>query len=172
MNFKLQFFLAGAAFSVLAACQTAEPDQEPAVAPAPEASEPASAPEPEIEMEGEMGEAIPDCPVLESANWAAWINKMPGPDAQATLHVTGDVTMPTPGYTLELTEGAMDRMMPPGLHLILSATPPGPDEMVMQVLTTETVSFEGPAIPQGYRKIAIVCNGAPLAEITEIEEVS
>lgn len=171
--------LAGASLFALAACQSTEPVLEPAQAPAPDMAlvEPATAPatepdEPGAEMEGEIGEAIPDCPVLETANWVAYINSMPGPDAVPMLQVIGQVTLPTPGYSFAWREGKMDRSAVPAIHLILDITPPGPNEMVMQVLTTETISYKTEALSSGYSKVVIVCNDAPLAEITRIDEVS
>ena len=40
------------------------------------------------------------CPVLESRNWTAWVNAMPGPDMKPALHVAGEIDLPTPGYTI------------------------------------------------------------------------
>ena len=106
------------------------------------------------------------CAVIESSDWNAWINAMPGPGAVRTLHVTGRITLPTPGYGAALREGPADRSAVPVQQLILNLTPPG--GMVAQVLTTQEVRFEGPAIAQNYRGVRIMCAGAQLAEITEI----
>ena len=65
----------------------------------------------------------PSCPTV-SRDWQAWINAMPGPNAQCTLHITGSVDMPTPGYTVELVGGPADRMQPPGLRFRMEVTPP------------------------------------------------
>lgn len=107
------------------------------------------------------------CPVYESSDWAAWINAMPGPGAQRTLHVTGRIVVPTPGYTATLTAGIADRSAIPvqQLNLNLSTT----DGMALQVLTPLEVAYEGPAIAQQYRAIRIMCAGEQIAEITEIE---
>ena len=50
-----------------------------------------------------------NCPVIEGRNWSAHINAMPGPNAQRTLIVSGEVDLPTPGYAVSLTTGAADR---------------------------------------------------------------
>ena len=159
MTIGLKFWAAGLALGMLAACQASEPAEDPAT--------PAPGP---AEFEKLAPEANMECPVLESSGWTAWINRMPGMSEGPTLHVTGDVVLPTPGYKLELVGGIMDRAMPPGLHLKLIVTPPPADEMVMQVLTTETVSYEAKAMEHGYRVIKVDCAGTKLAEITEIED--
>ena len=155
MKVVLKLMAAGLSLSILAACETPLPADE---------TESLEIAQMDQEPEGAPG---PACAVLESKSWEAWINAMPGPDASPTLHVAGDVLMPTPGYTLALTEGRTDRSAIPALQLILTVTPPE-DEMVMQVLTPETVKFEGPALPNGYSKITVMCSGTTLAEITEI----
>lgn len=106
------------------------------------------------------------CPVIDSRDWAAWVNAMPGPDAVRTLIVTGEVDMPTPGYSIDITLGPADRMMPPGQYLDLSVTPP--DGMVAQVVTPMPVRFETPAVYPEYRKIVVRCGGTLLAEITDV----
>lgn len=156
MTIGLKSWAAGLSLGLLAACQAGEPAGEPAPEPAP------------AEFDKLTPEAAMECPVLESTGWTAWINRMPGMGDGPTLHVTGDVVLPTPGYTLELVGGIMDRAMPPGLHLKLVVTPPPEDEMVLQVLTTETVSYETEALESGYRVIHVECGGRRLASITEI----
>jgi len=121
-------------------------------------------------MESEPVVEAAACPVVESSNWGAFINRMPGPDAEATLNVHGQVTMPTPEFTFEWQEGPMDRSAIPTMRVKLIAT--APDGMVMQALTTETVVYKVPALATGYKKIIVSCDDEVLAEITDIEEVS
>lgn len=106
------------------------------------------------------------CAVIESADWNGWINAMPGPGAQRTLHVTGRITLPTPGYGVTLREGPADRSAIPVQQLILELTPPA--GMVSQVIVTQEVAYQGPAIAQRYRAVRIMCAGTQLAEITDI----
>ncbi len=109
---------------------------------------------------------VTSCPVIESRDWAAWVNAMPGPGAKAQLIATGQVTMPTPGYTVTLTAGIADRSATPTQQLILTATPPsGP---VTQVLTTQPVRYQGPAISMQYRAVRIMCGGQMLSEIDDV----
>lgn len=106
------------------------------------------------------------CAVIESRGWAAWVNAMPGPGATRQLIATGEIVLPTPGYKVAVTAGAADRSATPVQQLILDLTPPsGP---VAQVLTTESVRYQGPAISMTYRGVRIMCGGAMLAEITDV----
>ena len=107
-----------------------------------------------------------DCPVIESRNWSAWVNAMPGPDAKLTLHVTGEVDLPTPGYEVSWREGMADRSATPVQRLMLTLTPP--EGMVTQVITTETVNYEGQALTKTYGGVIVMCGGAPLATIDAV----
>lgn len=135
-----------AATSALASCATANQEAEVGPAPVYELSE---------------------CPVLASRGWSAWINAMPGPGAKPTLHITGEVDLPTPGFKLELIEGPMDRMMPPGQRFSLAATKP--DGMVAQVVTPMPVNYTAEAKSQQYGSITIGCGGKVLAHIENIQ---
>lgn len=105
------------------------------------------------------------CPHV-SRDWQAWISAMPGPDAKRTLHITGSVDMPTPGYSVKLVGGPADRMQPPGLRFQLEATPP--DGMATQVITPTEVNYsEETPYPQ-IREIMISCGERPVAVITEV----
>ncbi|MFM9864059.1 MAG: hypothetical protein ACKVRO_10670 [Micropepsaceae bacterium] len=106
------------------------------------------------------------CPVIESRDWAAWVNAMPGPGTAKELIATGQIVLPTPGYTVTLTAGLADRSATPMQQLILTATPP--TGMVPQVLTTQPVRYQGPAISMNYRAIRIMCGGQMLSEIADV----
>jgi hypothetical protein len=109
---------------------------------------------------------VASCPVIESRDWAAWVNAMPGPAATKELIVTGQVTLPTPGYTVTLAAGMADRSATPVQQLILTAT--APSGVVPQVLTTQPVRYQGPAISMQYRGIRIMCGGTMLTEIADV----
>jgi hypothetical protein len=109
------------------------------------------------------------CPVIESRNWTAHVNRMPGPGATPTLHVNGEIVLPTPGSRVALREGRADRSAVPQQQLVLELAPPA--GMAAQVLTTEAVSYQGTAIAARYRGISILCNGSVIAEISDIPEV-
>lgn len=106
------------------------------------------------------------CAVIESRSWAAWVNAMPGPQATKSLIVTGEIVLPTPGYAVTLAAGMADRSATPVQQLVLTAT--APTGMVPQVLTTQAVRYQGPAISMNYRAIRIMCGGTMLTEITDV----
>lgn len=126
--------------TALAACQTAPPPAQP--------------------------EQTAACPVIDSRNWSAHINAMPGPGAQRTLIVSGQIDLPTPGHTVALTAGAADRSATPVQQIVLSAQPP--TGMVAQVITSVDVRYEGPAIAQQYRGVRVICGGRELAQLEVI----
>ena len=117
----------------------------------------------------EPGRPVSDCPVLGSRGWSAWINAMPGPGAVRTLHITGEVDLPTPGYTVELIPGPADRMMPPGQRFSLVARPPG--GMAAQIVTPTPARYHGAAVYPAYREILVGCGGEVLARIGSVETV-
>lgn len=76
----------------------------------------------------------------KSSNWKAWLNVMPG--SGPTLHVTGDVTVPTGGYSAKLIGHVPQGFNPQILLLDLVVTPPPPDRVVTQAFTTIKVTYE------------------------------
>ncbi len=166
------FVLAGA-FLVLAACNGEPPagDPEPAPDAAMDAS-PAETAETARTAEPAAGEAATeglldsgtDCPVLESRNWSARIE---GGGDTRRLQVSGEIDLPTPGYSASWSEGPADRRMPPAQHLLLELT--APTEMVAQVVTRLPVEYEGVATYAEYRAILVRCGSVVLASITDIE---
>jgi len=109
------------------------------------------------------------CPIIDTRNWEAWIDKMPGPDGGMRLHITGDADMPTPGYTFQWSEGFADRALPPGLRFKLTATPP--DGIVAQVITTEQVNYSGETPYREIRAVYVSCGDKKLAEISPVSVV-
>jgi hypothetical protein len=76
----------------------------------------------------------------KSSNWKAWRNIMPGADP--TLHVTGDVTAPTSGYSAVLSPRIPQGFNPEIYLLDLTVTPPSPGQVVNQVVTIIKVQYE------------------------------
>jgi hypothetical protein len=136
--------------TALAACGQTNSTTDPTPAPAPVAEAPTAS----------------TCAVIANRNWTAHINAMPGPGAQRTLIVSGEVDLPTPGYTATLDLGPADRSATPVQQLIVNTT--APTGIVAQVVTPYPVRYEGPAIAQQYRAVRIMCGGQQLAEITDI----
>jgi len=95
---------------------------------------------------------------------------MPGPDGGARLNVSGEVDLPTPGYSASWTVGPTDRRNPPGQRLGLAFAPP--EGIVSQVLVTEQLQFQMETAITEYRVVLIGCGDEAVAEITEIMTVN
>lgn len=167
-GFRIALIAAASTF-VLAGCQTESAPEVDLAAEQPVAV----TVEETVIIEEVAEEAVPveeseACDVLESRDWAAWINKMPGPGATPTVHVTGKVDVRTGGYSFEWQEGPMDRSAVPALRLKL--VPVAPDGMATMAITTEEVHYTAPALGTGYSRVIIGCGSTTLAEITEITE--
>lgn len=126
---------AGALLAPLAACSPAPADTPPP-------------PEP-----------VAACP--PTRNWTAWINAMPGAGAVPTLIVTGEAEIPA-GMVATLTEGPLDRMMPPGQRFNLALAPgSGPSSW-------QQVRAEVKPAQTAYRMVLIGCDGKEIARIDEV----
>lgn len=93
---------------------------------------------------------------LPTKNWSAWHDLMPG--KEPTLHVKGEVTCPTSGYSAHLV-----RHTPPGFNpeiylLDLVVCPPAPDVIVTEVLTDVPVHYEEQTRTR-YRQVSILPEG-------------
>jgi hypothetical protein len=108
----------------------------------------------------------PDCPIIGSSDWAAWVKVMPGPNARATLIVTGQVMAPTGGYRVTLQGGPLQEIHPPVQQMILRAQPPS--GRATQAVVTHDVRAELPAL-DGYGSITIRCGNSTLATIAKAE---
>ena len=106
------------------------------------------------------------CPVLGSLNWQARLEPSAGPSPQRMLHISGEVDLPTPGYSVTLEAGPADRAMPPSQRFRLKATPPS--GVVTQVVTPTRATFHKAATYPAYRSIVILCEQRVLTTITEV----
>lgn len=164
--------LAVSAFLALCACakreapaSAAEPAPE---APAPIASEEISAPaEPQTIASEPAAVAATPCPVIDSRDWKAWTAS---DGTGMTLHVSGVVDLPTPGYSIAMTLGPSDRAMPPGQRIIFEATPP--EGLVAQVVTAAPATFETPGAYPEYRTVTVLCGDRTLGEIADVGQGS
>lgn len=151
--------LAAASGIILAAC-TPPADQAPAAEPPP-----VPAAEDDLAV---TPESAAECAVLDSRDWQAWIDRMPGPDASPTVHVIGKVDVRSGGYTFNWDVGPMDRSMTPALNLEL--IPVAPTEPATMAIATEEVHYTGPLAGSSYSRVTITCAGQTLGEITEITD--
>ena len=163
----MKYLLMASAILALGACakKTEPATSNETGAPTPVASEDLStASEPQAVPSDEP--AVIDantCAVLDSRNWKAW-TAFDG--TGTTLHITGEVDMPTPGYATTWNLGPTDRAMPPGQRVTLEATPP--DGLVAQVITPTVVEYETPGAYPDYRSVTITCGDKTLAEIAPV----
>lgn len=77
---------------------------------------------------------------LRTRNWQAWINSAPGNGLM--LHVTGDIEVPNPSYTVLLKEVAPQPNDLPANHLLLELIVDSSEGFVPQVLTYKEARFE------------------------------
>jgi hypothetical protein len=158
-----------AALAALCACAKKEeapvaPAEETAPAPITSEELGASAPPQAIAEEpAAPAPAAASCAVIDSRNWKAWTAS---DGTGMTLHVTGEVDLPTPGYAVTLDLGASDRMMPPGQRVTLEAT--APEGLVAQVITATPVALEAPGAYPEYRSVVVGCGDVTLAEIAPV----
>jgi len=137
----IRAFLLAAPAALLAACQ---------VAPAPSPPPPAAG----------------DCPILGSSDWAAWVDVMPGPNANPRLIVTGKVTVPTGGYRFEWGDFRVAESYPVQVFGELRAIPPGGP--ATQAVTTHDVRGEWSMSPP-VGSLSISCGDRALARIAPVE---
>lgn len=106
------------------------------------------------------------CPVYEAENWHAWIDQVVPTQRNGRLVVTGQVTLPNPGYQTEIAPGPLDRRQPPALRLRLVAMPPS--DSTIQVIETRQLEFAMPTNVLNYREIIIICGDRILASIPDV----
>jgi hypothetical protein len=114
-----------------------------------------------------------ECPVIETRNWSAFVNAMPGPGARPELIVSGQVRVPSAGYSVELVAGWTDRSLPPVQTVELIALPPfGPAAQVVTAMDVR-LAMPAPATRPGgaapFRAVRVVCGEAELAYISPVE---
>lgn len=111
--------------------------------------------------EGQAG----GCPTRSTTGWRAWINAMPGTEPPRLL-VTGEVTVPTGGWRVALTLGAIREIDPPVQEVILTLDPPS--GFATQAIVTHEARGSFPALPR-YGAVIVRCGGDVIAEISPVE---
>ena len=120
--------------------------------------------ETDLDPNNEIAQNTVNCPVMESRNWHAWIDR--DRENKAKLNITGEVDLPTPAYTVEWQPGILDRRQPPTQRINLSFV--RPEGIVAQVITPTEVSYTMPTQILEYRSVAIYCGDRLLAEIPNV----
>lgn len=153
-----QIFAAATAAVLLTACDTMPPNYPPAdpYYPAP----PSQAPYP-------PSAGAEPCPIRGSGEWRAWINAMPGPNAQPTLNITGKVTVPTGGYTVEFTPYLQDRAGSPSdkIAQVRAIPPAGP---ATQAIMTHDLNWKWP-VSGPISSVTIRCADKTLGHISPVQ---
>ena len=108
------------------------------------------------------------CSVIDGSDWVAWLNRMPGPDGPS-LHLSGKIVLPTPGYTIKVKAGPLDKSNPPVQRLNLELTPP--TGIVAQVVSSQEVKVQLPALASSYGAVIVSCGDKTLATITDVQTV-
>lgn len=107
-----------------------------------------------------------DCPILSSSDWGAWIDAMPGPNAQPKLVVTGQITVPTGGYQPVLQLEQVAESYPVQVFVRLHPNPPGGAST--QAVVTQEVRGTWPMQPP-VGSVAVRCGGQTLAHVSPVE---
>ena len=83
------------------------------------------------------------------------------------LYISGEITLPHPGYNIEWLKGPLDRMNPPGLRIILQISES--DAMTIQVITPVSVGqrFETPI--STFRYISIYCGNKLINQFNDVK---
>lgn len=106
------------------------------------------------------------CPIISSQEWNAWVNAMPGPNAQPTLIVTGRVTVPTGGYRFVWRDMRVMESYPVQIVAELEAIPPSGG--ATQAVVTHEVRGQWPMNPP-VGSLTIQCGGRTLARISPVQ---
>ena len=106
------------------------------------------------------------CPVYDSRNWHAWIDRVAGENSNPRLNVSGQVELPNPGYEYKVVRGPLDRRNPPSLRIRVILSPP--DGMTAQVIDTKDVTFQMNTDVLEYRSIIVLCGDRQLGEMIDV----
>ena len=106
------------------------------------------------------------CPIVGSQDWTAWVNAMPGPNAQPTLIATGRVTVPTGGYRFAWGDVRVMESYPVQVVAELQVIPPS--GAATQAVVTHEMRGQWPmSSPVG--SLEIRCGGQTLARISPVQ---
>jgi hypothetical protein len=106
------------------------------------------------------------CLAVSSSDWQAWVNAMPGPNAQPRLIATGKVTVPTGGYSFRWGSPRVMESYPVQVSVELIPVPPaGP---ATQALETHDVRGEWPMSPP-VGAFSVTCGDRVLGRVSPVE---
>ena len=105
------------------------------------------------------------CPIVASSDWRAWVNAMPGPNSRPTLHVVGNVTVPSGDWTARFVGSRVMESYPVLVVVVLDAQCSG---MGIQVPVLREVRGSWPS-EQAVGSVTVTCRGTTLARISPVE---
>jgi hypothetical protein len=100
---------------------------------------------------------------LKSEKWHVWLDKFTEKKGQYRLIVNGQITLPTPRFTMRWFVDSTDRMHPPSLRLMLQ--PKASNLMTIQVLTTVPVEYTLETSLSEFNSVLIYCGEKLLSRI-------
>lgn len=106
-----------------------------------------------------------NCPAHDSRNWHAWIDRGTE-NGEKRLVVTGQVDLPTPGYSALWENGPLDRMSPPTLRFRMTLT--APSGIAAQVITQEDLTVTQPTDLSECKAVKVLCGDRILADIANV----
>ena len=108
------------------------------------------------------------CHTTESRDWQAWINAMPGPNAQPRLIVTGKFTAPSGGFSYRWGSIRVMESYPVQVSVELITIPPA--GYASDALVEHEVRGEWPMTPP-VGSLTISCGGRMLGRVSPVETV-
>lgn len=162
------YFLLCSAALALSACNQRETSNNVAEAQAntagAEATVTNNAAPPAATPSGSEKEGSIPCPFRGTKEWKAWVNAMPGPGAQRTLIIVGQVDVGSDGYAGKLSMGALDKSMPPTQHVALDLVEKSGAKAGWQEVRID----HRPAA--SYKAVTIDCHGQEVGHVEPVTE--
>lgn len=113
--------------------------------------QPSPSPSPTVQPIAERPTDDEPSVILATSDWNAWANFMPGIDTPS-LHIKGQVQLPSPGYEVSLTPVAQTERGDTLLYDLTVTEKPG---NWAQVVTTQTVQYEDSTYTGNDKRIVI-----------------
>ena len=106
------------------------------------------------------------CLAASSSDWQAWVNAMPGPNAQPKLIATGKVTVPTGGYTYRWGGLRVMESYPVQVSVQLILVPPnGPATQAAETIDVRGEWLASPPIGS----FTVTCGDMTLGRVSPVE---
>jgi len=110
------------------------------------------------------------CPVIENRQWHAQLvqqEQMYNDEPQFKLMLSGDLSLPTPGYRHSWSKEIIDDTSPPNLKLDISFSEP--QQMVIQVVSSKTIKHTIDTSKSSFGRVMVFCGDTLLADIKNVK---